>query len=83
MDRRILIHNLTPKSLYQTENRTPYEVNMRNQEDISNLCQFCFYDWCYYREKSGVMWPYQVEKLGRVLASTKDESNIMTQKHSK
>ena len=77
--RRALIHNLTPRDLYQSQGRSPYEITTGEQGDISNLCQFDWYDWCYYRERSNVQWPYQVEKLGRVLCPTKDESNTMAQ----
>ena len=45
--------------------------------DISNLCQFGLFDWYYYRDSSA--FPYQEEKLGRVLGPAKNHSNEMTQ----
>ena len=43
--------------------------------DISNLCQFGWFDWCYYRDSS--MFPFTEEKLGRVMGPAKNHSNEM------
>ena len=48
-ERRALIHNLIPRDLFQTGGCTPYEYQFGVQGDISNLCQFGWYEWCYYR----------------------------------
>ena len=45
--------------------------------DISNLYQFGWFDWCYYRDSSA--FPYQEEKLGRVLGLAKNHSNEIAQ----
>ena len=49
------------------------------QGDISNLCNFAWYDWCYYREESNHLFPNQKELLGRVLGPSKNEGNEMAQ----
>ena len=77
--RRALIHNLTPKDLFQTDNQTPFEYQFGVQGDISNLCNFDWYDWCYYREESDHLFPKQKELLGRVLGPSKNEGNQMAQ----
>ena len=41
--RRALIHNLIPRDLFQNEGRSPQEVTMGCQGDISNLCNFEWY----------------------------------------
>ena len=76
--RRSLINNLTPKTLFQCEGRSAHEITTGEQGDISNLL-FDWYDWVYYREKSNVQFPFQVEKLGRCLGPTKNKGNTMSQ----
>jgi hypothetical protein len=52
---------------------------MTNEEgDISNLCQYDWYDWCYYREHTA-KFPFNREVLGRVLGPAKGEGNDMAQ----
>jgi hypothetical protein len=46
--------------------------------NISNLCQFEWYEWCYYWEhKEG--FPYNWEVLGRVRGQARGEGNEMAQ----
>ena len=78
-ERRALIHNLIPRDLFQTCGKTPVEATFGSQGDISNLSQFDWYDWCYYREESGHKFPYQKYLLGRVLGPSKNEGNEMAQ----
>ena len=40
---------------------------------------FDWYDWCYFREESGVKFPFQKRSLGRVLGPMKNEGNEMAQ----
>ena len=77
--RRALIHNLTPRNLFQLENQTPHQITTGSEGDISNLCRFSWYDWCYYREKATTIFPKQQEMLGRVLGPSKNEGNEMAQ----
>ncbi len=46
--------------------------------DISNLCQFGWYEWVYFRQHTA-KFTYQTEVLGHCLGPTKDEGNKMAQ----
>ena len=78
-ERRAKIHNVTPKDLFQLNGQTPIAATLGIQGDISNICQFAWYDWCYYREESDIQFPFQKRQLGRVLGPLKNEGNEMTQ----
>ena len=47
MERRALIHNVTPRDLFQLNGNTPQVATFGVQEDIGNICQFGWYNWCY------------------------------------
>ena len=78
-ERRCLIHNVTPKSLFQLNGSNPTTVTFGTRGDISNFCQFDWYEWCYFRHESNVQYPFQKESLGRVLGPAKNEGNEMAQ----
>ncbi len=79
-ERRALIHNLTPRNLFQLNGNNPLTATFGDQGDISNLCRFGWYSWCYFRVGSGSdKFPYQKKALGRVLGPCKNEGNAMTQ----
>ena len=46
--------------------------------DISSLCQFGWYEWCYYCEHTAT-FPNNREVLGRVLGPARGEGNKMAQ----
>ena len=76
--RRALIHSLTPKSLFQLEKLTPYEQQFGTPGDISNLCQFGWYEWCYFCEERN-NFTFNKDILGRVLGPMKNEGNELAQ----
>ena len=78
-ERRARIHNVTPRDLFQLHGNTPTTATFGTQGDISNICQFDWYDWCYFREEGKVQFPMQKRQLGRVLGPLKNEGNAMTQ----
>ena len=78
-ERRAIIHNLLPSKLFQSSGQTPITATLGTQGDISNLCTFGWYDWCYYREEGKHLFPHQKYLLGRVLGPTKNEGNSMAQ----
>ena len=78
-ERRMRIHNVTPRDLFQLNGNTPTVATFGEQGDISNLCQFDWYDWCYFREESKHQFPSQRKCLGRVLGPIKNEGNEMCQ----
>ena len=72
------VNNVTAKNLFQLHGVPPHESIFNEQSDISNLCQFAFYDWCYYREQTG-KFPYLMEMLGCVLGPSDGRGNEMSQ----
>ena len=76
--RRAMINNLTPKSLFQLQGRTAHEATTGTQGDISNLL-YDWYEWVKYTEISTVAFPAQRQVLGRCLGPTKNEGNTMSQ----
>jgi len=62
-ERRARINNLTARDLFQLEGRNPHFTVTGEEGDISNLCQFDWYEWCYYREHTG-NFPFDREILG-------------------
>ena len=77
IQRRALIHNVTPRNLFQNNGLNPYTITFGTQADISNLCSFGWYEWVYYRDHG--VFPINKEKLGRVLGPLKNEGNEMAQ----
>lgn len=78
LERRARIHNLTAKPSFKLHGSNAYTVTTQEEGDISNLCQFGWYDWCYFREQSAG-FPHQKEVLGRVLGPARGEGNEMAQ----
>ena len=72
------INNVTARNLYQLGSMTPYQTIYQKEPDISNLCQFGFYDWCYYREETA-KFPFPSQVLGRVLGPSDGVGNEMSQ----
>ena len=69
---------LTANNLFQLEGQNPYMATLGEMGDISNLCQFGWYEWVQFRQHTAV-FPYQKEELGRCLGPTKNEGNEMCQ----
>jgi len=78
IERRARIHNLTAKPRFNLHGTNPHNLTMPEEGDISALCQFAWYEWCYYREKTA-SFPNQREILGRVLGPARGEGNEMAQ----
>ena len=66
VERRARINNLTAKNLFQLHGTNAHTATLHEEGDISNLCRFGWYDWCYYRERTN-KFPLSQEVLGRVL----------------
>jgi hypothetical protein len=78
VERRARINNLTAKSLFQLHGTNAHTALLGVEGDISNLSQFKWYDWCYYREHKAA-FPYPREILGRVLGPATGAGNEMSQ----
>ena len=48
IERRARINNLTAKNTFKLQGQTPHSLTFGEEGDISSLCQYKFYDWCYY-----------------------------------
>jgi hypothetical protein len=78
IERRARINNLTARSLFQLHGTNAHTALTNEEGDISNLCQYDWYGWCYYREHTA-KFPFNREVLGRVLGQAKGEGNDMAQ----
>ena len=78
VERRARINNLMAKDNFKLHGTTPHTATMAEEGDISSLCQFGWYEWCYYREHTAA-FPHNREVLGRVLGPACSEGNEMAQ----
>ena len=78
VERRARVHNLTARSTFNLHGSTPHTITTGEEGDISSLCQFGWYEWCYFREHKAA-FPHQKEVLGRVLGPSRGEGNEMCQ----
>ena len=78
VERRAWINNLTAKNNFKLESSIPHMITLGEEGDISNLCQYKWYDWCYFREKKAA-YPNNKEVLGCVLGPAQGEGNEMCQ----
>jgi hypothetical protein len=78
MERRALIFQITAKKLFQLNGVNPHTITFGTEADISNLCQYGWYEWVYFRDVK-TSFPYQKECLGRCLGPAKNEGNAMAQ----
>ena len=77
-ERKSNIFNLTAKNLFQLEGQNPHLATFGEMGDISNLCQWSWYEWVYFRQGKA-KFPYLKEELGRCLGPCKNEGNEMCQ----
>ena len=70
VERRARINNLTAKNAFKLHGSTPHTVTTGDEGDISNLCQYGWYEWCYFRDHTAA-FPNNKEVLGRVLGPVK------------
>ena len=82
VERRARINNLTAKDNFKLHGTTPHTATLAEEGDISSLCQFGWYEWCYYREHTAA-FPHNREVLGQVLGPAQGEGNEMANGFSK
>lgn len=58
-ERRAMIHNATASNNYLLNGQTPYFDIHGVEPDISNTCQYNWYDWVYFRDHGVSDFPYQ------------------------
>ena len=79
VERRASINNLTAKDTFKLHGTNAHTALTGEEGDISNLCQYKWYDWCYFREQKE-KFPFNREVLGRVLGPARGEGNEMAQR---
>ena len=52
VERRARIKNLTAKNALKLHGSTPHTVTTGDEGDISNLCQYGWYELCYFRDQN-------------------------------
>ena len=78
VERRARINNLTAKDIFKLHGTNAHTALTGDEGDISNLCQYRWYDWCYFRDQKE-KFPFNREVLGRILGPAKGEGNEMAQ----
>ena len=76
VERRARINNLTAKNAFRLHGSTPHTLTTGDEGDISNLCQYGWYEWCYFRDHTAA-FPNNKEVLGRVLGPARGAGNEM------
>ncbi|GAX21971.1 hypothetical protein FisN_16Hh038 [Fistulifera solaris] len=78
LERRARINNMTARDRFNLHGQNPYTLVTGDTGDISNLCQFGWYEWVYFRDQKND-FPVSKEILGRVLGPAKGAGNEMAQ----
>jgi hypothetical protein len=78
IERRARINNLTARDLFQLHGTNAHTAMTAEEGDISNICQYDWYQWVFYREQTA-KFPFNREILGRVLGPAKGSGNEMAQ----
>ena len=78
VERQARMNKLTAKNNFKLHGTTPHTTTLAEEGNISSLCQFGWYEWCYYREHTAT-FPHNHEVLGWVLGSAQGEGNEMAQ----
>ena len=66
VERRARINSLPAKDNFKLHGTTPHTATLAEEGDIFSLCQFGWYEWCYYCKQTAA-FPHNHEVLGRVL----------------
>ena len=70
IERCTFIHNMTSRNIFKLQCLTPHASLTREQSDISNLCQFGWFEWVYYRDDKK-NFPEHKERIGKALGPIK------------
>ena len=74
LERRARINNMTAKHLFSLHGSNTHTDLLHEEGDISNLCQFDFYEWGYSRDHKAP-FPHNREILCRILGPAAGEGN--------
>ena len=67
VERRATINDLTANNEFRLHGSTPHTLTTGDEGDISNLCWYGWYEWCYFRDQTAA-FPNNKEVLGEYLA---------------
>ena len=76
VQQRARLHNMTSKENFKLRVTNPHTELTIEECDISNICQYDWYKWCYFCDQ-GKSFPLTREVLGRVLGLSTGEGNEM------
>ena len=62
-ERRAMIFCLTARNLLQLQGKTPHTATCGEEDKISNLCHFDWYEWVYFWDGSA-KFPFPKLSLG-------------------
>jgi hypothetical protein len=82
IERRAAIMNLTARDTNKLRRLNPYTATYGDVGDISNLCQFGWFEWVWYledRKASRFGFPHAIKKLGRCLGPSRGFGNELCQ----
>ena len=78
VERRARINNLTAKDAFSIHGSTPHPLTTGDEGDISNLCQYAWYEGCYFRDQIAAFLNNK-KVLGRILGPARGAGNEMAQ----
>ena len=76
---RAIIHNIMPQNFFQLNGNNPLTAMFGIQSDISNICQYCWYEWFYLLQEINVQFTFQKLQFGQLLGTIKNEGKVITQ----
>ena len=78
LKRRVCIYNLMAHDHIKVCGSNPHTITAGEEGNISNLCCYGRYEWCYFHEHT-THFPYNQGVLGRVLGFARGEGQEMSQ----
>ena len=78
LEHRVWIYNIMSCDHIKVRGSNPHTETFGEQRDISNLCQFRWYEWCYFRDHKAP-FPHNQEVRGGVLGPAQGEGNELSQ----
>ena len=78
LERRVRIYNMTVRDYPTICGTNPHTLVMGEEGDISNLCQFSWYEWVYFHKHTAA-FPQNKEVLGCMLGPAHGAGNEMAQ----
>ena len=78
IERRARVNNLTAKDTFKLKGTNAHSATLGDTGDISNICQFKWYEWVYSTDEIS-SFPSSKKELGHCLGPVKGEGSEMAQ----